>query len=649
MSEFSTNQKPASLVGTIVAERYQIEELLGAGAMGQVYRARHVHMHKQVALKVLHRETSENSEIVSRFEREAIAAGRINHPNVAGATDFGRLPDGAFYLVLEYISGQSLGALLDAEGALPLSRALGIASQIFSALAAAHRAEIVHRDLKPENVMLLAPEEIPGTARASTHDGHRDFIKVLDFGLAKLQKSDAADTQLTQAGAIYGTPQYMAPEQASGAEVDRRADLYAAGVVLYEMLAGKPPFQADQIMPLLILHMTEPPPPLPDFVPKSIRRIVSRLLEKEPNARYQTADEVLDALGDLGSFDSTASTEQMRANHGLDGPGAGSRALLRRAESVLQTTKKVLARPVEVRGRRVPLAVPLGAGAALLFGIWLVLPSGEREENPKKPEAIEPVARADAKNEEPQAPSAPPKSVDAELMKVIDAVKLGSDPALYALEHREDGDRSDIEWMALTQAYLMRRDIDKALASFGHALDENPGQATDMTILGALRYLADDEKLAEPILEFVAKRLPDVAADFLFDVWSKTSKKTKATETAKELLEANSVKEHQSEALTLALTLRDKTDCAQQVDLLPRIILRADERSLTRLREMKKDSACAKLAGKNLDEALTQAALRKAPRFPLLRRWRWKTGEGPAPGETQSEPKGEKKKKFILF
>lgn len=643
MSEFFTNPSPASLVGSLVAERYQVEELLGEGAMGQVYRARHVHMHKQVALKVLHRETSESAEIVSRFEREAIAAGRISHPNVAAATDFGRLPNGAFFLVLEYVSGQSLGALMDEVGALPLPRALSIASQIFSALASAHRSEIVHRDLKPENVMLLAPDDVAASGRASADGETRDVVKVLDFGLAKLQKSDAADTQLTQAGAIYGTPRYMAPEQASGAEVDARADLYAAGVVLYEMLAGKPPFQADQIMPLLILHMTEPPPPLPDSIPKAAQRIVLRLLEKQPDARYQTADEVLSALSELTQ--SLSSELFSRADSPLS---RGQGDWLGRVRGGVLRTKELLLRPLEVRGLRVPLAAPLGIGGAALLGLLFLPLRGESEPSTKE-SADKSEERAVALTVEPPQKTEGKREVDAELMKVIDAAKLGSDPALYALEHRDDGDRSDLEWMALTQAYLMRKDVSRALSAFGQALDENPRQAADMTILGALRSLADDEKHAEPILEFVARRLPDVAADFLFDVWSKTSAKTKATERAKDLLESNSVKTHQSEALELALTLRDRSKCEEQIDLLPRIILRADERALTRLREMKKDSACSKLAGKNLDEALTQAALRKAPRFPLLRRWRWKVGEGPAPGETQNEPKGEKKKKFILF
>jgi eukaryotic-like serine/threonine-protein kinase len=651
VSLLEVQSDPNSLVGTIVAERYYVEQLLGAGAMGRVYRARHVHMQKHVALKVLHRQTSENAELVTRFEREAVAAGRVSHPNVAGATDFGRLADGAFYLVLEYVSGRSLGSVIEEQGALPIPRALGIGRQIFAALGAAHRANIVHRDLKPDNVMLLSNSST-GSSPALPQDPGLDIVKVLDFGLAKFQSADSNDTQLTQAGAIYGTPQYMAPEQATGADVDARADLYAAGVILYEMLAGRPPFEAEQIMPLLLMHMTDPPPPLPQHIPREVRQVVVRLLEKKPEQRYSSAEEVLLALDRLNGADGPASTS---------GPGSSSRfawtpaALLfelrQRAGPTLAGSTRFLARPVRLGRFRVQFWIPAWVGVGVvLVATWAWLSSGD-EKASATAEVREGLRNEPAKVAEanPPTPSGTPADwMDADLMKVIEAAKLGSDPALYALEHRADADRSDVEWMALVQAYLMRREVEKALAAYGHALDQSSAHGSDMNILGALRYLVDDEKLASPILEFVAQRLPDVAADFLFDVWSKTSAKTKATEKAKDLLDSSEMKAHYSEALGLAFAVRESSDCRAQKELLPKLILRGDERSLPRLREMKREPECAKLSGKNLDEALTQVALRKAPRFPLLRRWRWKTAGSVAPGETV-EDRGERRKKFIFF
>ncbi|HEX7668809.1 MAG TPA: serine/threonine-protein kinase, partial [Polyangiaceae bacterium] len=236
-------QPPAGehpLVGTVLAERYRVDRFLGSGGMGAVYLGEHILMRKAVALKVLHRDMTVHAEVVARFEREAVAAGRIDHPNVAAASDFGRLADGSFYLVLEYVDGRSLASLID-EGPIELGRTLAIAEQVASALVAAHVAGIVHRDLKPDNVMLVR-----------SADG-ADHVKVLDFGIAKVagQEADGAASengrQLTRVGAVMGTVGYMAPEQALGQAVDHRADLYAFGVLLYEMVAGTRPFVAEEL------------------------------------------------------------------------------------------------------------------------------------------------------------------------------------------------------------------------------------------------------------------------------------------------------------------------------------------------------------------------------------------------------------------
>jgi len=277
---------PESLIGMILGGRYFIERLIGEGGMGAVYQAEHTHMHKRLAVKVLHPEMSRMPEVVARFEREAMAAGHMEHPNVAAATDFGKLDDGSFFLVLEYVEGKSLREAL-AEGRLELGRALHVTRQIASALARAHGLGIVHRDLKPENVMLVRREDDP------------DFVKVLDFGIAKVpvgslvgeHKSSGQPGQaLTQLGMVYGTPEYMAPEQALGQPVDPRADLYALGVMTFEMITGVRPFDHESKVTLLGMHVTAPIPSMrekaPDAnVPPEIEAMVTRLLAKEATAR----------------------------------------------------------------------------------------------------------------------------------------------------------------------------------------------------------------------------------------------------------------------------------------------------------------------------------------------------------------------------
>jgi hypothetical protein len=283
-------EPPPSLVGTVLAGRYRVDGLLGEGGMGRVYLAEHVLMLKPVALKVLHPELTAIPDVVSRFEREAVAAARIDHPNVAQALDCGRLEDGSLYFALEYVAGRSLRAVLD-EGAMGLERTLSIARQTATAMVAAHAVGIVHRDLKPDNVMLVAQ---PGGA---------DRVKVLDFGIAKVSSegvSGAPAHTLTRIGVVMGTAGYMSPEQALGQAVDHHADLYAFGVMLFEMLAGRRPFEAEEVAQILAKQLTEEPPPLPADTPADLARLVYGLLAKTPSERVpSSAAELVTALDAL--------------------------------------------------------------------------------------------------------------------------------------------------------------------------------------------------------------------------------------------------------------------------------------------------------------------------------------------------------------
>ncbi|HEU5077172.1 MAG TPA: protein kinase [Polyangiaceae bacterium] len=283
-------------VGTTLADRYRLDDLLGTGGMGRVYAAEHILMRKKLAVKVLHRELTTVPEVVKRFEREAMAAAHIEHPNVAAATDFGKLPDGSVFLVLEFVQGELLRDEI-AKGPLPPDRALRIARQIASALASAHELEIVHRDLKPENVMLVKK------------GNNNDFVKVLDFGIAKVPIGEvgelARDGQpITRAGMVFGTPEYMAPEQALGQSVDGRADLYALGTMLFEMLAGVRPYSSKSQVGILGQQLANP---VPSFavrapgigIPLSVEQVVHRLLARDADDRYQSANEVVTAIDEL--------------------------------------------------------------------------------------------------------------------------------------------------------------------------------------------------------------------------------------------------------------------------------------------------------------------------------------------------------------
>jgi serine/threonine-protein kinase len=278
------------LLGTVLGGRYRLDVLLGSGSVGRVYRAEHVHMKKPLAVKVMHREHTKSAELVARFEREATAAANIDHPNVALGMDFGKLADGTVYLALELVEGKNLRAEV-AYGPLEVRRVLHIARQIAAGLAAAHARNIVHRDLKPENVVLVEK------------DGDPDFVKILDFGIAKLEP-ESGKSPLTKVGVVLGTLDYMAPEQALGQAVDHRADLYALGAVVYELLTGARPYEGESSAAIVALQLSKPPPSLREraptlAIPGAVEALVMKLLAKEQKDRPQSSAAVLAELDRL--------------------------------------------------------------------------------------------------------------------------------------------------------------------------------------------------------------------------------------------------------------------------------------------------------------------------------------------------------------
>jgi eukaryotic-like serine/threonine-protein kinase len=285
------------LVGTLIAGRYRIHRLLGEGGMGQVYLAEHEAIEKKVALKVLRPEYSIKPDIVARFQQEAISASRIKHPNVLDVFDFGRLDNDCFFLAMEFLEGNDLADEIVKQRVLDPVRGLRLTLQVCRALAAAHGRGVVHRDLKPENIFLQR-----------TADGEV-IVKIVDFGIAQLRSNEEAAAnepkrrRLTKTGMIFGTPEYMAPEQAGGRNADLRVDVYALGVIMYEMFTGAVPFTGDTFIGVLTRQLNDPPPHMitvaPDLkISPELQGVIMTALAKQPEQRHQSMSAFAQAILD---------------------------------------------------------------------------------------------------------------------------------------------------------------------------------------------------------------------------------------------------------------------------------------------------------------------------------------------------------------
>jgi serine/threonine-protein kinase len=296
--------------GTTVG-KYKLHEIVGRGGMGVVYRAEHIYIGKEVAVKILHDGYGGREESIKRFLREARAASLINHPNIVDITDFGKSNDGTVFFVMEFLHGEPLDSLMQRERRLELLRAITIVNQIAGALGAAHAKGIVHRDLKPENVLLTKREgrrelirqisDESGLHTVTEREKAFDFVKILDFGVAKVRDPNVSEGRVTQQGVVFGTPEYMAPETARIGVSDPRTDIYALGVIFYEMLTGTIPFAGETAVDVMLKVVSEPvtPPrqraPGIEITPEA-ESLIMKALAKDPLKRHQSMEELHEEL-----------------------------------------------------------------------------------------------------------------------------------------------------------------------------------------------------------------------------------------------------------------------------------------------------------------------------------------------------------------
>ena len=386
-ANFSVVDPDDPIVGTILAGRYEIVKRIGEGGMGLVYEGLHKDIDKRVAVKVLRDDLSNRPDVLERFKQEAKSASRIGHKNIVDVFDFGETVYGASYIVMEFLDGEDLANLLSRDAVVDLNRAADIVTQCCAALGAAHDKHIVHRDMKPENIFL------------TKGDDFRDFVKIVDFGIAKMsdiETEGAPGRKLTKTGMIFGTPEYMSPEQAAGKAFDHRVDVYALGVILYECLAGRVPFVGDSFMGILTQHLFETPPVISEVNPSAyttveMNHVIDRALAKDPDDRYQTMAELAEAIDYAVQGKLSKATRE-----GL----ATGRSVVPADTVRMSSPPSFNAPPKKSKG---PLLVALILGAAVALAFLFFRPGDDVPMTaPSSPGQIKTVATAEGAEENPE-------------------------------------------------------------------------------------------------------------------------------------------------------------------------------------------------------------------------------------------------------
>jgi tetratricopeptide (TPR) repeat protein len=537
------------LIGAIVGERYRIVSRIGVGGMGAVYRAEHTMMRRDLAIKVLLPELGGKEEFARRFEREAESASRLAHPNIIAVTDFGRTADGFLFLAMEFLAGDSLTSLV-AQGPMPRERALNIIRQILRGLDHAHAAGVVHRDLKPDNIMLVE------------RDGQADVVKILDFGIAKVTEPTSGGVggaALTQAGVIFGTPDYLSPEQALGEVVDARADVYAAGVILYEMLAGRRPFESDDKVKIISMHLAHAPPRIRDVspsvdVPGALEQVVLQALEKSRENRFATAQAFLQALED-SEAPPEPGVEMSATVPGLPLRGGASGAL-------------------DWLGSFLTGRLGLVLALAVVVVVSIV--------------AYRRTSTRATLTSAPARPAPPAPGLADRFKKVEAELEDGNTvTARLALEHELSERPRDarVRYMLGRVAFAENRHAE-ALVHYREAIAVDAGFRGDPVLLGHLDTALSESKNADAALDLVIERIGAPAADLLEKVANESADLTRRQRAAAALDEMGKGDRVDRVALAM-LQLKKAGSCEEKKMLVEKLRDYGEPRALPALRALR--------------------------------------------------------------
>jgi serine/threonine-protein kinase len=555
------------LIGAIVGERYRIVTRIGVGGMGAVYRAEHTMMRRDLAIKVLLPEFGGSQEFARRFEREAESASRLTHPNIITVTDFGRTREGSLFLVMEFLAGDALSTVIS-QGPMPRERALPIIRQVLRALDHAHSSGVVHRDLKPDNIMLVE------------RGGEKDVVKILDFGIAKLTEPGSGREALTQAGMIFGTPEYLSPEQALGETVDARADLYAAGVILYEMLVGRRPFESDDKVKLISMHLAHAPPRMREVnpavdVPAALEQVTLQAMEKHRENRFATALAFLQALedselapdADADTYGSAAHTEAA-----LEMGATAPQIPLPELEPMRRRRAPESGRPAP---RKLALLTGVVAVTAVLVGAGVLAVRAYRKDAPHLTSS-------------PTRPAPVPPALANRLKKVATQLEEGNTAAArLALEHELSERPKDarIRYMLGRVAFAEGR-RGEGLAAYREAIVLDAGFRGDPVLLGHVSAALSESRHADAALDLVIERIGAPATDLLERVANDSSDLGRRTRAAAALDEMGKGDRVDRVGL-LTLKLKKADSCEERKEIVEKLRDIGDPRALPALKALR--------------------------------------------------------------